>query len=408
MNILYLCHRIPFPPDKGDKIRSFHQIEALGARHRVHVATFLDSPEDEPHVASLRERCAGLTVVRRTRAGSAWGAGVALLTGSSISVGAFASGSLHRAVEETARRTPFDAAFVFSSAMAPYAPTGLPRIIDFVDVDSEKWRAYADRSRWPQRWLYSLEADRLLRHDAEAASRFDHAIFISDAEAEIFRKRGGGGRITVLSNGTDTAYYRPPPHPSSGHGIVFVGMMNYPPNVDAVVWFAREILPIVQRNVPQATFTIVGRDPSAPVRALDRVPGVRVTGGVPDVRPFLAEAGLAVAPFRVSRGLQNKILEAMASGLPVVGTPLAFQAIPATAADGIDLADTAAELATAVSRRLVDPERAARGLAARRYVERNHRWAEHGAALEHLLADSVQRHQARGVVSTAGARTAGG
>jgi glycosyltransferase involved in cell wall biosynthesis len=161
--------------------------------------------------------------------------------------------------------------------------------------------------------------------------------------------------------------------------------------------------------VAVATFTIVGRDPTAGVRALDRIPGVRVTGGVSDVRPFLAEASLAVAPFRVSRGLQNKILEAMASGLPVVGTALAFQAIPATAAEGIDVADTSHELAAAVSRRLVDPERAARGRSARNYVERNHRWAEHGAVLERLLADAVQHHGSeRTVPASSGARTAGG
>jgi sugar transferase (PEP-CTERM/EpsH1 system associated) len=412
VNILYLCHRIPFPPDKGDKIRSYHQIEALGARHCVHVATFVDSAEDEPNIARLRERCASLSVARRTHVDSSIAAGMALLTGSSLSVGAFSSSALRRAVGRVLSEKGIDAVFVFSSAMAPYAEgVTLPRILDFVDVDSEKWRAYAGRSRGPMRWVYGLEADRLLRHDIAAAARFDQSIFISAAEANLFRARGGEGRITILSNGVDTGYYRPSPSAAPGLGIVFVGMMNYPPNVDAVIWFVREVFPLVRASIPDATFTIVGRDPSPGVRNLAEVPGVRVTGSVPDVRPFLADAQLAVAPFRVSRGLQNKILEAMASGLPVVGTSLAFQGIPATEEDGVVVADDPKAFAGAVAEVLLDPERRIRGARARCYVEQRHRWAEHGAVLDTLLNEAVERHRSRvhGLApSPTDARTAGG
>ena len=393
VNILYLCHRIPFPPDKGDKIRSYHQIDYLARRHRLHVVTFVDSAEDERHVPALRERCASLAVAKRGKVGTVAGALLALLTGEPFSVRCFRSGSLRGAVDRLMRKERFDVILVFSSAMAQYAAEwkDLRRLVDFVDVDSEKWRAYADLTRGPMAKVYRLEANRLGRYDLAIASEFDRSIFVSQAEADLFRRLGAEGPIDVIPMGVDLEYFRPaarPPREGSAPEIVFVGMMSYFPNIDAVSYFAREIFPLIRKDIPEARFTIVGRSPSARVRVLAGA-GVRVTGAVDDVRPFLAAASVAVAPFRVSRGMQSKVLEAMASGLPIVGSSLAFQGIPAREGDGVEAADAPEGFAEAVVRLLRDPAlRGLRGESARRYVERHHRWEDRGATLEALLLDA--------------------
>lgn len=411
MNILYLCHRIPFPPDKGDKIRSFHQIESLGARHRVHVATFVDSAEDERHVPELRERCASLVVDRRTSTTNLTRAAGALLTGDAFSVACFRSSRIARWVDRTLREEGIDLALVFSSGMAQYVERaeGITRVIDFVDVDSEKWRAYAARDRGPLRLIYAREADLLLRHDARIAHAFDQSLFVSETEAALFRERTGAANVTAIPMGVDLDYFAPAPEPATDPVLVFVGMMSYMPNVDAMRFFVGEVLPLVRRDVPNVKLHIVGREPAAAVRELADPPGVVVTGAVPDVRPYLREAAVAIAPFRVSRGMQSKVLEAMASGLPVVGTRLAFQGIPAGSEDGVEAVESAEALAAALTRLLRDPAaRRDRGARARRYVERHHRWADHGEALDRLLDDVVARRRSSPAPLPAGARTAGG
>jgi sugar transferase (PEP-CTERM/EpsH1 system associated) len=414
VNILYLCHRIPFPPDKGDKIRSYHQIESLGARHRVHVATFVDSAEDERHVPELRRRCASLCVDRRTARTNLMRAAGALVTREPFSVACFRSSRIARGVERVFREESIDLALVFSSGMAQYVERvhGIPRVIDFVDVDSEKWRAYAARDRGPLRWLYAREAELLLEHDARIARAFDRSLFVSETEAALFRERTGAAGVSTIPMGVDLDYFHPIPEPSTEPVLVFVGMMSYMPNVDAVRFFVGEVLPRIRRDVPRVRLLIVGREPAPAVRALADPPHVEVTGSVPDVRPYLRRAAVAIAPFRVSRGMQSKVLEAMASGLPVVGTRLAFQGIPAGREDGVEVAEGADSLADAIAKLLGQPdERRDRGARARRYVERHHRWSDHGEALDALLEEvlAARRGPVAPIVDRpAGARSAGG
>jgi len=394
VNILYLCHRIPFPPDKGDKIRSYHQIDDLARRHRLHVVTFVETDADERHVPALRERCASLSVAKRGRLGTAARAALALATRQPASVRCFHSIELERAVGRILATEPIDLVFVFSSAMAQYALAWKqgPRVIDFVDVDSEKWSAYAETTRGPMAWVYRLEAERLRRYDLAVAHAFDRSIFVSPAEGDLFRRLGAEGPIDVIPMGVDLDAFRPADatEASGIPEIVFVGMMNYFPNVDAVTHFAIDIFPLVQKSVPDARFTVIGRSPSGPVRALANQHGVAVTGSVEDVRPYLRRAAVAVAPFRISRGMQSKVLEAMASGLPVVGSSLAFQGIPAGEEGGVESADTPDAFSAAVIRLLQNPAlRLARGERARAYVERHHRWSDQAVALEALLRQSV-------------------
>jgi sugar transferase (PEP-CTERM/EpsH1 system associated) len=401
VNILYLCHRIPFPPDKGDKIRSFHQIEYLSQRHRLHVACFVDAKDDLKHVPALARYCASLEAVYRSRRSADIQALLALPGSRPLSVAAFHSRELARRIERRIATERIDLAIVFSSAMAQYVPgkTDFPVIVDFVDVDSEKWRVYADFKRWPLSWIYRIEAARLRRYEEGVARACDRSLFVAEREAEFFRELLPGARVGVIPNGVDLEYFRRPSserRPTGPPCIVFVGMMDYFPNVDAVTYFATRIFPLVLKASPDARFRIVGRNPTRDVSRLAARTNVEVTGAVPDVRPFLAEASLSVAPFRIARGVQNKILEAMAMEVPVVGTPTAFQGIAARAEDGVRIAEMPEGIAAAIVDLLRD-EAARRdcGERARRYVEQSHRWTDHGVALSTAIDEAVAHRRRR-------------
>ncbi|MBN8507411.1 MAG: TIGR03087 family PEP-CTERM/XrtA system glycosyltransferase, partial [Burkholderiales bacterium] len=323
--LLYLVHRIPYPPDKGDKVRSYHLLKHLLARHEVFVGTFVDDPADRVHVDALRALCAGLHVVhlepRRARLASLAG----LATGEALTLRYYRDAGLARWVRELVKRERIDAVVAFSSSVVPYAEgLGLPVLVDFVDVDSAKWREYALRHRWPLSWLYRREGERLLDFERAASARSARSFFATEKEAELFRRLAPecAGRVEGMDNGVDAAHFAPDPSHVSPYAagetpIVFTGAMDYWPNVDAVVWFAREVLPRLAERWPALRFHIVGRNPAPSVRALAS-PAVNVTGTVADVRPWLQHAAVVVAPLRLARGIQNKILEAMAMARPVV------------------------------------------------------------------------------------------
>ncbi len=411
MNVLYLAHRIPYPPDKGDKIRSYHQVRALSERHQIALVCFADDRGDLRHAAALREFCASVDVVYRSPKAARLAALRGLLDGRSLSEAAFDSAALKRAARN--RLGVADVAVAFSSVMAQYVPLGsaLPRLMDFVDVDSDKWRLYAERRHGPAAWIYAREAKRLGQHEERVARSWDHSLFVSEREAKLLAARVPDRPFTVLQNGVDLAHFHPafacatapaaPARNGGDHGeaprIVFTGVMNYFPNVDGVRHFCSAIFPRIRAALPDAHFVIVGRDPVRAVRALASQPGVEVTGTVPDVRPYLAAAAVSVAPLRVARGLQNKILEAMAMGLPVVGTSAAFEGLDAMRHAGGRVADDPEAFAAHVVELLRSPERRREaGARARAYVELHHRWSDHGAALESLLTRVAARPRPSG------------
>jgi len=394
VNILYLCHRIPYPPDKGDKIRSFPQVRHLGERHRVALVCFVDDPADLQHVESLRQWCVSVDAIVRTGRVARLAGLRGLVDGRSISVAAFDSARLRRAVE--ARIGDADVVTAYSSVMAQYVgpEAGLPRLMDFVDADSEKWRDYAARSAWPASWIYTRETDRLGRFEEAVARDWEHSVFVSEREAQVVRARAPGRPITVLGNGVDLSFFTPAEgaaEPGRDRRIVFTGAMDYFPNVDGVRHFCDEILPRVRTAVPDARFAIVGRNPTPAVRRLGSRAGVEVTGTVPDVRPYLRGAAVAVAPLRVARGAQNKTLEAMASGLPVVCSTAVADGLGVGEAAGIDVADDPVAFAERVVALLRDPERRrVAGTRARAHVEQHHRWENLCTGLEALLVGLVQ------------------
>lgn len=319
MDILYLCHRVPYPPDKGDKIRAFHQIRALARRHRVHLLTLSDGPL--PDLTPLRELCHRVEVFPVHRPLAYLRSAFGIFSSSPLTLSFFHSRELHSRVRELARSERFDGVVVYSSSMAPYAEpfAGVHSVLDLVDVDSAKWRQYSRFARRPLRPVYALEARRLQAYEASLAERFDRVVLATGNELRLLAEFAPGARAVAIPNGVDLDYFKPLDLPKAkSPTLVFTGQMDYFANVDGIVAFAREVFPRLRRRIPDLVLLIVGRSPAPAVRDLNEIPGVQVTGAVGDVRPFLARAWVFVAPLRIAQGVQNKVLEAMAMGLPVV------------------------------------------------------------------------------------------
>ena len=394
--LLFLAHRIPYPPDKGDKIRSYHLLRHLAPRYKVHLGAFIDDPRDWRHVASVREMCAETRFEALSPARAKLGSLAALATGEPLTLRYFRNAALARWVGDLLASRRIDRTLIFSSAMAQYvegAPAdGMRRVLDFVDLDSDKWRQYGERSSGPLRWLYRREADTLFRAERRYAAAFDASLFVSEAEARLFSGQApeAAGRVSVVENGVDTEYFSPAgsypnPFPADEAALVFTGAMDYWANVDAVVWFASEVFPRVRSAVPEARFYIVGARPSRIVRDLERLPGVKVTGTVPDTRPYLAHARAAVAPLRLARGVQNKVLEAMAMARPVVASPQAVAGIRHCPELEQWSADAPDAVARSLTRLLRDPAPPGLGEALRAHVVRHYSWRDNLARVEAIL-----------------------
>jgi sugar transferase (PEP-CTERM/EpsH1 system associated) len=264
-------------------------------------------------------------------------------------------------------------------------------VMDFVDVDSDKWRQYAGDARAPMKWVYAREAARLLAHDRKIAARADASLLVSDAEAALFRRLApdSAAKIHAVANGIDCDFFSPThrfarPFKTDGPAYVFTGTMDYRPNVDAVIWFAREIFPKVKAAQPGATFAIVGAKPAREVSALGGRDAITVTGRVADVRPYLAHADVVVAPLRIARGIQNKILEGMAMAKPVVTTQQGLEGIDAMPERHVLVSDTAQGFAAA-SLRALAPGAGDIGRAARTLMEASYAWPSRLAVLDRLI-----------------------
>jgi sugar transferase (PEP-CTERM/EpsH1 system associated) len=387
-DLLFLAHRVPFPPDRGDKIRSYNILKHLAGRGRVHLATFADDEADVAAAEALRPMVGRLHVERRSRSKAA-AAAVGLATGKAMSVAAFGSAGMARFVDAVTREQQIGGVYIFSGQMAQYAPDDRPFVMDFVDMDSEKFAAYGAAAQGPMRWVWKREAARLFAFERAVAKKAAVSLFVSDAEAGLFRDRTRLplDRVQALENGIDLDRYRPAPHRGGAAPlIVFTGQMDYAPNIEAAAGFAREAMPAIRARHADARFAIVGRKPDARLLALHGKDGVEVTGEVPDVRPWLTDANVVVAPLRIARGVQNKVLEAMAMARPVVASPQAFEGIDAAPDRDLIVADGSQAEAEAVLALLADPARAeAIGAAARARVEARYAWKARLAPLDDLL-----------------------
>ena len=401
-DILFLAHRIPYPPDKGDKIRAYNVLRHLAARYRVHLATFIDAPEDVARVPQLERICASVVwqklSVRRARLRSLAG----LLNGAPLTQFYFGDRRLRAAVEQLVAAHQPAFVYVFSSAMAPYVPDrrGARVILDMVDVDSEKWRQYAETSSAPARAVYRREGRTLLALERRAAARADAVLLVSRAEAELFTSLApeAAARTHHVGNGVDVAYFDPSrafANPLDARpALVFTGAMSYRPNVEAMEWFVEHVMPRLRTRATPPCLWIVGSNPSRAVLALAG-PDIRVTGRVPDVRPYLRYAQVAVAPLQIGRGIQNKVLEAMAMGVPVVATPQAREGIDACTDGELLTATTPADFAAAIGS-VLDGDAGPIGARARARVARDYGWDASLAELDRLL-DAFEAAPARSV-----------
>lgn len=389
--LLFLTHRFPYPANKGDKIRALNILEHLSKTHDVFLGCVDGDADGAPVTAWAAERgfkvyCGSSdTLTRMPR--TAW----SLLKGEPLSLGYFRHRGLLNWAREVQRREQPDLTYVFSSAMAQYVigerPARSRLLMDFVDVDSIKWRQYAATRKPPSSWIYALEARRLLAHDKHVAKIADASLFVSAAELELFRALAPelSTKLHAVPNGVDTVYFTASGKQPATRNIVFVGVMDYWPNVEAVQWFAAEVFPRILAQVPDARFQIVGSKPSPAVKQLAASAGIEVTGAVPDVRPFLADAKVVVAPLRIARGVQNKVLEAMAMGRPVVTTPDALEGIPATDGTHALVARDPAQFADAVVRCLKNADAEQIGLRAREFVVSQFSWATQLRALDAIV-----------------------
>lgn len=397
--VLFLAHRIPYPPDKGDKIRSWHLLSHLCRHHNVHLGCLIDDPEDVQHLPALESICASLHAERLRPGLHKLLALRALVTGEALTFPYFRHQDLQRWVDKRLIDHPPDLAIAYSSAMGPYltkATARTRRIIDLVDLDSRKWHDYADRRQGVRRWLYRREGRALASAEQTMIRDAALSLFISSAETEELLGLAPSLRdkVAAVGNGVDEAYFDPTiersvPDPRLGEGpaVVFTGAMDYWANIEGVTWFSSEVWPALKSRSPEARFFIVGARPAPTVQQLaDDGQGIVVTGRVSDIRPWLTHATVAVAPLRIARGVQNKVLEAMAMAKAVICTAAANTGIDGR--DGVELvlADSPeAQLAQLTDLLLDSDRRKILGRAARAHILDRFRWSIKLAQFDRLL-----------------------
>jgi len=392
--LLYLVHRIPYPPNKGDKIRSYHLLQHLARRFKVHVGAFVDDSNDWQYAAALAHLAGGEVKLRALNPRLATlKSASGLLTGEPLTLPYYRDRPMQRWVDNLLATRPITRAVVYSSSMAQYVMRHpqLHRVIDFVDIDSDKWRQYAQKKAWPMNWVYRREARTLFDYERRVTHAFAASAFVSETEAALFKRLAPdcADKVFGFSNGVDTDYFSPSltfpsPYRAGEQVLVFTGAMDYWANVEAVAWFVRDIFPAVQRAHPEAAFYIVGTRPTSEVQALAKHRGVTVTGAVPDTRPYIAHAAMAVAPLRIARGIQNKVLEAMAMAKPTVVTEHALEGIDAEAGRDLLLASDGVAFSAHCIALLAQPNPAL-GQAARKRVVTGYSWARHLANIDRAL-----------------------
>jgi sugar transferase (PEP-CTERM/EpsH1 system associated) len=393
--LLFLCHRIPYPPDKGEKIRAWHMFEHLAQSYRMHLGCFVDDPADQEHDGYLRSMCEDMLCIRLDKRRQKLLALLGMRPGRSLTQDYFRSAAMQNWVQTKLANREVEQVFVFSSGMAGYvmdcARPGM--ILDMVDVDSEKWAEYARRSTGLSRLVWAREGRTLLNFERQAVRHFARTLFVSQDECRRFVTLApeSEGRIDWVENGVDLERFSPEqkfenPFPDARPRIVFTGTMDYWPNVDAVTWFAREVMPRLRERAAAdlPLFCVVGANPGSEVKILAKS-GALVTGRVTDVRPYLAHATIAVAPLRLARGIQNKLLEGMAMGRPVVASPQAFEGVSAEAGRDLLVADGAVAMARAIDE-VFDGKHPGLGEAGRRAVESCYAWPATLQRLDDLLA----------------------
>lgn len=393
--ILFLAHRIPYPPDKGDKIRSWRTLEHLSRRFNVHLCAFVDDPEDFQHESFLKGVCKSVSLVALNRHFAKIRSAVSLMRDEPLSLGYYRDSTMRKCVSQVFTQHTIDLQYVFSSTMVPYADAGsaAPLIVDLCDADSEKWLQYADEAAFPLAQVYRREGNKLADFENDVINRAEATFAISPAEAALLQRDGTTRPVHWFGNGVDADYFNLDKIPELAIGsaeIVFVGAMDYQANVDAVQWFVDRIWRKVRVRFPEMRFAIVGSNPTAQVQSLDGMDGIIVTGRVDDVRPFLAQSKVVVAPMRIARGVQNKVLEAMAMGAALVGTSAAYEGLDVTPGEDTEVANDPEEFIAAIEALMNNEGRRRRlGEQARRTVVKHYSWSGQFIRFDDVLSDFI-------------------
>ena len=389
MKVLLLTHRVPYPPNRGDRIRSYHLLKFLAARAEVSLACTTEEPVPADTRRYLTSFCEEVAICPTTRYGRAAGAATSLVRGGSATEGHFWSPQLAAVLRGWRHRAKFDTVICYCSGMFRYirdeAFAGIPVVVDLVDVDSRKWLDCASGARGPAGWLYRLESRRVRQLEQELVKRSQAITVVSNVEADLFRELFPDAPVHTVANGVDLDSCGPT-REDNGLDCVFVGALDYFPNVEGVCRFCREVWPQVHARFPQARFVIVGRQPAASIRRLAAEPGVHVVGEVPDVRPYLRQARLAVIPLQIARGIQNKVLEAMAAAKPVIASPQALEGLKVVPGEHVLQAEMPRDWVAQICALLQDQDECRRlGDAGRSFVSAHHRWEECLRPFEQIL-----------------------
>ena len=389
MKILFVCHRFPFPPKRGGKIRPFNIISHLTrSGHDVTVASLARSTQEAEEGAGLKEHCKEFLVETVGNVG-AWARMILRLpTPGPSSMGYFYSAALRARVDELLQRESFDLIFVHCSSVAQYVAhvRDIPKIIDFGDMDSRKWLAYSSFKPFPLSMGYWLEGQKMARAERQLAAQFDLCTATTKAELETLQTICDAGKTGWFPNGVDRNYFVPDATQYDHNAICFVGRMDYYPNQQAMFDFCANVWPLLKANRPATTLTIVGAEPSKAVLELANIDGVTVTGSVPDVRPYLRASALTVAPLAIARGTQNKILESLALGVPVICSTIAAGGVDVVVEDQLLVADAKEQWAAQIERVLDDPEfRSRLSVAGRERMATHHDWPTSMKRVDALL-----------------------
>jgi sugar transferase (PEP-CTERM/EpsH1 system associated) len=367
LNIIFLAQRVPFPPNKGEKIRTFNQIKYLSDKHKITICAPLEPNEDISYFQTLsKEYCENISYHGLSNKALRLIKG--LLSGKALSVANFYSDKLQSKFDALLKEKCFDTIICTSSAMAEYIYKSKslkqlikkPQLImDFMDLDSDKWRQYSETSSWPMKWIYQREAQILSDYEKKVTHDFDTSFFIADAEVELFKSRvNSSGKVLTMGNGMDTDSFFPAITPLNNNApvMLFTGVMDYKPNIDAVVWFVEHVWQEILKEYPEARFIIAGMNPTSQVKGLEKISGIEVTGFVDDILPYYHQSDYFVAPFRIARGVQNKVLQGFACGLPVISTPMGAEGIDCTKDIDILIASTADEFLSCIKQLDCDAE----------------------------------------------------
>jgi len=389
-NILFLSHRFPYPPTRGDKIRSFNMVKHLhSGGHKVTVASLARSAEEAAECQGIRDYCEEFILCRVSGFWQLLRMILRLFTLEPSSMGFFYSVRLDREVKRLLKGKKFDLIIVFSSSAAQYVShvSHIPKFLDFCDMDSQKWLAFSGFKKWPISMGYWLEGMKLMRAEKKLATRFDLNSCATEFETDSLDGYQTGADSGIFPNGVDFDFFQPSDQPFKKHNISFIGRMDYYPNEECVLSFSQNVLPKLKEKYPDVTFTVIGAEPPQSVRALDALPHITVTGTVDDIRPYVQQSHLMVAPLEIARGTQNKILEGMAMGVPVVSSSNAARGVDAVAGEHIYAAGTADEYITAISRLFDDvAERDRLARAGRERVVSHHNWPHAMKKFDQLIS----------------------